>query len=233
MLPVSSLLSPQRALTASTVAAVNHLLAQEAWARDSLARHAGKVARIRIEQWRGNLDLCLHVARDGMLEAAGSEDAPAVTIHVKLADVPLILQQRDRAFSYVRIDGDAEFANTISQLSKGLRWDAEHDLERVVGPIAARRLAGGAREAASQAKAVGQRLVENLAEYLIEEQRMLVRDASGAAFGEDVTRLRDDAERTAKRIARLEQKLAALEPPKLLESPPAVPILPAPSSEAR
>jgi ubiquinone biosynthesis protein UbiJ len=149
----------------------------------------------------------MRVARDGMLETAGADDAASVTIHVKLADVPLILQNRDRAFSYVRIDGDAEFANTISQLSKGLRWDAEHDLERVFGPIGAVRLADGARSAVTGAATAGRRLAENVAEFLLEERRVLVRPATVDTFADDVGHLRDDVERTAKRIARLEQKL--------------------------
>jgi ubiquinone biosynthesis protein UbiJ len=130
-----------------------------------------------------------------------------VTIHVKASDLPLILQNRDRAFSYVRIEGDAEFANTISQLSKGLRWDAEHDLERFLGPIAANRLAGGARAAVSHATGAGRRLAENVAEFLLEERRVLIRPSSVDAYADEVNRLRDDAERAAKRIARLEQKM--------------------------
>ena len=196
-----SFLSP----TAPAVATINHLLAQEAWARDALMRHAGKTACIDT----GHLALRMRVARDGMLETAGVDDAASVTIHVKLSDLPLIVQNRDRAFSYVRIEGDAEFANTISQLSKGLRWDAEHDLERVFGPIGAVRLAGGARSAVNGAATAGRRLAENVAEFLLEERRVLVRPAAVDAFADDVGRLRDDVERTAKRIAKLEQKLAA------------------------
>jgi ubiquinone biosynthesis protein UbiJ len=197
MSPTSSLL----------VATVNHLLAQEAWARDTLMRRAGQVACISVEQLRGRVRLCMRVAKDGMLETAGDGDVPDVTIHVKLSDLPLILQNRDRAFSYVRIDGDAEFANTISQLSKGLRWDAEHDLERVFGPIAATRLAGGARAAVSHATSASRRLAENVAEFLLEERRVLIRPSSVDAFADEVNRTRDDVERAAKRIARLEQTL--------------------------
>jgi len=193
-------------MTASAVATINHLLAQEAWARDTLMRHAGKVACIDM----GHLRLCMRVARDGMLETARLDDVPAVTIHVKLGDLPLILQNSERAFSYVRIDGDAEFANTISQLSKGLRWDAEHDLERFLGPIAAARLVGGARSAAGGAVSAGRRLAENVAEFLLEERRVLVRPDHVDGFGDEVSRLRDDVERNAKRIAKLEQKLLAL-----------------------
>jgi len=198
---------PQGGLSAPAVATINHLLAQEAWARDTLMRHAGKTAVISIEQLSGHLQVRLRVARDGMLEAADADDTAAVTIHVKLSDLPLILQNRDRAFSYVRIDGDAEFANTISQLSNGLRWDAEYDLERLFGPIAANRLAGGARSAAEGAANAGRRLAENVAEFLLEERRVLVRPASVDSFADDVSRVRDDVERAAKRLAKLEKAL--------------------------
>ena len=203
MLPSLSSLSPQHAFTLPAVAAINHLLAQEAWARALLARHAGKDACIDA----GLAQLRLHVARDGLLEAGKGDAAPSVTIRVKPADLPLIAQDRSRALSYVKIEGDAEFANVISQLANGLRWDAEHDLERVVGPLGARRLAETARRAAGGATAAGRRLAENLAEFLAEERQVVVRPAQRDAFAGDVVRLRDDVERTAKRIARLEQQL--------------------------
>lgn len=203
MLPSLSSLSPQHALTLSAVAAINHLLAQEAWARTLLARHAGKDACIDA----GLARLRLHVARDGLLEA-GQGDAANVTIRIKPADLPLIAQDRTRALSYVKIEGDAEFANVISQLANGLRWDAEHDFERVIGPLGARRLVAGARRGAGGAAEAGRRLAENLAEFLAEERPVLVRPVQREAFATDVVRLRDDVERTAKRIARLEQQLA-------------------------
>ena len=203
-------LSPQHALSMPASTVITHRLAQEDWARSALARHAGKVACIDT----GPARLCLRVASDGMLEA-GEEgegmDSADVTIRVKLADLPLILQDRSRALSYVKIDGDAEFANVISQLANGLRWDAEHDLERVVGPLGAQRLVKTARRTAGGATAATRRLAENLAEFLAEERPVLVRPAQREAFAADVVRLRDDVERTAKRIARLEQKLAQLD----------------------
>jgi ubiquinone biosynthesis protein UbiJ len=188
---------------APAIAAINHLLAQEAWARDALALHAGKEACIDT----GHVRLRARVARDGMLEGSNSEDPANVTIRLKLSDLPLIAQNRDRAFSYVKIEGDAEFANTISQLSKGLRWDAEHDLERVFGPIGATRLVGGAKSVFGSASATGRRLAENMAEYLLEEKPVLIRPALVDQFAEDVSRMRDDVERLDKRIAKLEQKL--------------------------
>lgn len=201
--PSPASLFPPR-LIIPVVAAINHLLAQEAWARATLALHAGKEALIDT----GAVQLRMRVTRDGMVEP-GSDAMPAtVTIRVKLSDVPLILQNRDRAFSYVKIEGDADFANTISQLAKGLRWEAEHDLEKLFGPIAATRLADGARNAASGVAATGKKFAENVAEFLLEERAVLIRPSQVAELGDEITRLRDDVERAAKRLQKIEQTLA-------------------------
>jgi ubiquinone biosynthesis protein UbiJ len=186
-------------------AAINHLLAQEPWARQELQRHAGKIACIDA----GSAALRLRVTADGYLEAAPADEAARVTIRLKLSDLPLIAQNRERAFSYVQIEGDAEFANAISNLSKTLRWEAEHDLEKVIGPIAAVRAVSGAKAAFEAVKAGHQKLAENVAEFLLDEKQVLVRPETVQAYSADVTRLRDDAERFAKRLAKLEQKLGS------------------------
>lgn len=187
------------ALTAPVIATLNHLLAQEPWASRQLALHAGKLACFDA----GAFALRLQVGADGLFEPAAAGAAPSVTVRVKLADLPLMAQQRERAFSYVKVEGDADFANTISQLSKTLRWDAEHDIERLLGPLAARRLVSGARAVAAQAAAGRRKLAENVAEYLLEEQPALVRPAAVEQFSADVARLRDDVERIGKRIDKL------------------------------
>ena len=189
---------------APVFAAINHLLSQEAWARDALAMHAGKEACIDA----GTVALRLRVTADGMVAPSESQEGANVTIRFKLADLPLIAQNRERAFSYVKIEGDAEFANTISQLSRGLRWEAEHDLERFIGPIGATRVVGSARGLFDAVRAGQQKIAENVAEYFLEENPMLVRPVMADDFAGEVSKLRDDVERFAKRIARLESKLA-------------------------
>ena len=151
--------------------------------------------------------LRLRVTADGLLEAAPAEAVASVTIRVKPTDLPLIVQDRARAFSYVRIEGDAEFANALSSLSQSLRWEAEVDLEKLVGPLAANRLAAGARDALKAVKSGHQKIAENVAEYLLDEKQLLVRPHAVEELSADVTRLRDDVERAAKRLAKLEQKL--------------------------
>lgn len=180
-------------------AAINHLLTQEAWARALLTPHAGKVAVFDT----GLLAVRMRVAADGMVEAADADAAAAVTIRVRPSDLPLIMQNRERAFSYVKIEGDADFANTISRLSQSLRWEAEDDLAKVVGDIAAQRIASGTRSAFGVARSLQQSVSENVAEYFLEENPMLMRPQAIAGFTNDVTRLRDDVARLAKRIEKL------------------------------
>lgn len=201
--PNSSALPP--ALLLPVCATINHLLAQEAWARRELALHAGKTACIDA----GSVALRLRVGGDGLVEAAAADSAASVTIRFKLAELPLMAQNRERAFSYVKVEGDAEFANAISRLSQSLRWEAEHDLEKIVGPIAAVRLVSGARAAFEGLLNSQRKLAGNVAEYLLEEKPVLLRPQVVEAFSADVARLRDDVERATKRLDKLDKKLAA------------------------
>ncbi len=192
---LSSLLRPAAAV-------INHLLAQEPWAQAKLIAHRDKTACIDA----GVAQLMLTVTGDGFLKNADDNAVPAVTIHLKLSDLPLILANRERAVSYVRIEGDADFANAISQLSQSLRWDAEEDLGKVVGDIAATRIVSGAKSMAAAAQTTQKQLAENVAEYFLEEQPMLIRPHVMSEFSSEVVKLRDDLERLSKRIEKLERR---------------------------
>jgi ubiquinone biosynthesis protein UbiJ len=195
--------------------AINHLLAQEPWAQQKLLAHGGKTAAIDT----GMLVLRLRVTADGFVEAAdhvgddagkdASSEAAAsdVTIKIKLSDLPLLAANAERAFSYVKIEGDADFANAISQVSQNVRWDAAHDLSKVIGEIAAQRLVSTAQSATTAMRSAHRSLTENLAEYFLEEQPMLVRPAAVSEMGGEIGKLRDDIERLAKRIEKLESKV--------------------------
>jgi len=187
---------------------VNHLLAQEPWAAARLQKHAGKTACIDIEI----LQLRVKVGADGLLLAAedpSETNSDQVILKIKPADLPLIAQNRERAVSYVKIEGDADFANTLSQLSQDLRWEAEEDLSKLFGDVAAVRMVATGKSLLENAKRTHQNLQENLAEYFLEENPMLVRPQAVRAFGEQVSKTRDDVERLMKRLERLEKMKVA------------------------
>jgi ubiquinone biosynthesis protein UbiJ len=68
-------------------------------------------------------------------------------------------------------------------------------------------MVSGARAAFSAARTGQHKLAENVAEFLLDEKQLLVRPHAVEELSADVTRLRDDVERAAKRLAKLEQKL--------------------------
>jgi len=185
----------------STAPFINHLLAQETWARNKLLPHAGKIACIDLHAFQ----LRLKVGVDGYLESAAAQTSPNVTIRARLSDLPLMAQNRERAFSYVKIEGDADFANTISHLSQELKWEAEADLSKIFGDIAAVRMVDGAKSMFKTAQQTHLKIQENLAEYFLEENPLLVRPAAVQGFATEVNKTRDDVERLIKRIEKLER----------------------------
>lgn len=191
----------QSPLTAGLTAAVNHLLSRQPQLSAALAAHAGKSATIDAGLQR----FCWQVAADGLLQAAQAEPA-SVTISIAPADLPLIMANPERAVAHVHLSGDADFARAISEVATGLRWDAEADLSHVVGDIAAVRIVQVAKSMAAELKSGGRKLAENIAEYLLEENPMLLYRRAGDDFASDVAVLRDDVERLSKRIALLEKQ---------------------------
>lgn len=187
-------------LATPAAATINHLLSRQPALCRRLAVHAGKTACIDT----GIMTLNLSVAADGLLQSA-TDEKPNVTIRLKPADVPRMLAEMERAFSYVAIEGDADFAKAISDVAMGLRWEAEEDLAPFVGDIAAVRIVKTARAAMSTAKSNAHNLAENIAEYLLEENPTLLRPEAADRFAMEVAILRDDTERLAKRIALLER----------------------------
>ncbi len=181
------------------VAAINHLLVRQPSLSSKLAAHADKVARIDL----GVVQLDVAVATDGLLQVATCE--PNVTITIQPSQLPRILSDMNRAFSYVTISGDADFARAISELASELRWDLEEELAPLIGDIAAVRIAHAARDVVGTLKSGARALAENMAEYWLEENPTLLYRHAGEDFATEVALLRDDVERLSKRIERVER----------------------------
>jgi len=186
-------------LSSFPLAAFNHVLAQEPWVRDRLVAHQGKIACVEA----GWFALRLKVAPDGSLKVAATGAAANVTIRMAASDVPAMLRNRDRAMAYVKIEGDADFAQSLSSVAQALRWDVEADLSQWLGDIAAHRLVAGTKTVLATVKSTQQKLAENTAEYFLEEVPLLVRSHRMADFTSAVVTLRDDVERLTKRIEKL------------------------------
>jgi len=190
-------------LSASFSAFVNHLLAPAAWARESLAEHAGKIAVFELFPLR----VAVVVDPDGTLRAAPENAAPAVTIRLTPATALQILAEGEDAWRKANVEGDTGLASVISKVAANLRWDFEEDLSRVFGDIAAHRMAEAGRSAGAWPKQAASAIAGNVAEFLTEEKHLLVTPLRAAEFVRDVDELRDAVERLDKRIERLQRQV--------------------------
>jgi ubiquinone biosynthesis protein UbiJ len=190
-----------QSLPAPLLTAINHLLAQAGWARERLAPFAGHAAQIKLPPF----EAAFLVAADGCIAALPDATSPELEVSISLpAATPLLaLQGKDAVMRAARIEGSAEFAETLGFIIRNLRWDAEEDLSRIVGDIAAHRIVAGTREFAAWQRQAAQNFAENLAEYFTEEQPLIARQADIAAFCSEMDRLRDDVARLEKRLQRL------------------------------
>jgi ubiquinone biosynthesis protein UbiJ len=186
-------------LPAPLLAAINHLLGQAPWARQKLAPFAGHAALIRLPPF----EAAFLIDAEGCLAVPEATAELEVSISLPAATPLLALQGKDEVMRAARIEGSAEFAETLGFVIRNLRWDAEEDLSGLVGDIAAHRIVGGAREFAAWQQQAARNFAENLAEYFTEEQPLIARRAAIAEFSADIDRLRDDLARLEKRVARL------------------------------
>ena len=114
----------------------------------------------------------------------------------------------DRARASAHVAGDAEVAGRYRELFALARPDLEEELSRLVGDLPARRLSLAAQGAISWIGKLGRTVGENVAEYLQEESRDLVRPGPRSRNSlQGVDRLRDTADRVEARLARIEQRL--------------------------
>lgn len=186
-----------------SVAALNHLLAQQSGLPRRLQPMAGKVARLQLPPH----DIRFVIDNDGLLSA--SEQEANATLSIPLSLVPRLLTHDQGALNEIHISGESEFAAELGRVLMQLEWDATEDLSRLIGDVAANRLSQLGQSLFGTRGQWLKNLSENLIEHWTEEQPLIAQKTQIEQFINDVDTLRDDAERLEKRLARL-QALSSL-----------------------
>ena len=101
------------------------------------------------------------------------------------------------------MSGEPRLASEVLALAQHLRWDVEEDLSKVFGDVLAHRMAEAGRAFAAWQADAARRLIESVADYAVDEKRVLVARQEVEGFAEAVARLRDAVERLEKRVQRL------------------------------
>jgi ubiquinone biosynthesis protein UbiJ len=190
-------------------AALNRLLESEPWARERLAPFAGEVLELRapplpVLRFAIAADGRLLPGADGRLAPAAAEATASLTISLGPGVLAAAMRGEEQLLRAVDVAGNARLASEVMFLFRHLRWDAEEAAAKIVGDVAAHRLAGIARGAVAWHADAARRIAESLVEYATEEKRLLVTRGELEGIAAAHASLRDGLERLAKRIDRLQ-----------------------------
>jgi ubiquinone biosynthesis protein UbiJ len=183
------------------VAFFNHLLDDAPWARERLVPFSGRTTRVVLAPLP---DLQFRVCEDGRVDASDAPH-PHLVVTLKPAALPLLARRDEALLREMTFTGDAELAAALQLLFRNLEWDVEEDLARVVGDVAAHRIASTAQSFVAWQREAAERAGRNVSEYLTEEAAILAQPADVTRFGGEVDELRDAVERLEKRLDRLER----------------------------
>lgn len=182
---------------------LNHLVNQNSWARQQLQPFGGKTVKFGIPP----LSTHLTILEDGGLAMAGESAAPDAIIVVPPSVALRLLANDDAASTLVTLEGDTELAAALSRVLRGMSWEYEEDLSKIIGDVPAHQLAELGRKAGHEIKSQSFNLMQMLVEYWQEEQPMLAKKRHVESFNREIDTLREDCERLEKRSERLEKQL--------------------------
>ena len=183
----------------AAAASINHLLRGSSWAREALLPHAGKTACFEILPFA----LSLTVLPNGEVEVAPAGASASVTLRLTPGLALRLAARDENAWREVEVAGDSEFAATINQLVRQLRWDVEEDLSRFFGDVAAHRMAETGRSFRRWGERTTEHAGRSLAGYWTEEDPLIASAPEVMDFNREVDVVRDDVARLEKRLDRI------------------------------
>jgi ubiquinone biosynthesis protein UbiJ len=187
---------------------LNRYVSESTAAMDLLEELAGSSFAVRIE---GTGLACVLIAETDRIALKAEVGAPTATLRAAPIDLLRLVRAGGVASlkgTRAELTGDLQIAERFAELLRLARPDFEDELSRWIGDVAAHEVGRAVRHAAAWLGKASAALRMNAAEYLQEESRALPAALEAEAFYGDVERLRDDVERAAARLQRLERQSA-------------------------
>jgi len=186
---------------------LNNNIPEVTRARELCAQLAGTTVAIRVKSTALTAYFKIHdesIALSGVLE----ED-PDICITGSLLTLARMASSGDVAAirdGSLELIGDVETAQAFQELLSAAKPDFEEGLSAVIGDAAAHSLGTASNSVRSWASDVRSTMGANIREYLQEESRDLPSRYEFERYGSEVGNLRDDVERLAARINRLQER---------------------------
>ena len=174
-------------------------------ARELCAQLAGTAIAVRVSGT--GLAASFVFESDAVALTASSDRDPDVVISGSPLSLAKLAQSGgENVIRSGRVDltGNVETAQAFQALLAAARPDIEEELSRVIGDVAAHGLGEFARGVSAWAHDARTTMGDNVREYLQEESGNVPTREEIDAFAADVNTLRDDVERAAARLDRLQ-----------------------------
>ena len=197
---------PLEALLRPIAEVLNRNIAETTPARELATQLDGKTVAIRVRDTA--LAMYFVFDQDTVTLATEFDADPDVVITGSL--VTLARMAGGAGAQVIRdgdidLTGDAATAQRFQTLLDHAKPDVEEELSRVIGDVAAHQLAEFARGVGNWVRGARSTMGDNIREYLQEERRDLPTRYEVEQFSQRVGKLRDDVERIAARLKRLER----------------------------
>ena len=185
-------------------AIANRMLEREAWARQRLAAHAGRVFVVAA----GPAAAAFAIDEAGKLAStpAGGR-TPDLTLRLSPLDVPAFLADPARWDRYVATAGDPALATTLKDLAPTMPWLVEQAFASVLGAIVGQRVADAGRRLLAFPEYAAERVGSSIASYAHEQSGMLATGDEARTFAAQVDALAAKVDALAARVDALSGRL--------------------------
>jgi ubiquinone biosynthesis protein UbiJ len=180
----------------------NRALEQERWAREKLARHAGRTLRIYL----GPAKQVFAIDADGRLSE--SDASPDLTLTLSPLRLPALLARPERWDELVAAEGDSALAATVGELALTLPWFVEEVFAKTFGPVLGQRLAELGRRLLQFPDYAGQRFGDSIASYIGNEAQFAAAAPEARVMGREIAALAARVDALALRIETLDATVA-------------------------
>jgi ubiquinone biosynthesis protein UbiJ len=194
----------QFSVPALILKSINHVIEQEKWAHDLLLSREGQIVAISLPV--GNFQLMI---QNGLLaNTSDNTGVAAVSLEISQEAIWAFLREgKSGAMKFVRISGDVDFAADLNRLAADLKWEAEEDLAKLIGDAPSRRILLESKKLFQQASLAVDDFKLGLRDYLVNEKNILLGAQQFNEFKSEIRLLRDQLDRTEKKIIKLDESI--------------------------
>ena len=196
-------------------AAINHVLRYDPAALNSLSRQQGRLLCVRIDALNPVL---IRIVDNGIVLSLapatgdnGSLNSADATLSGSAADFFALARASDKAHalisSAIDMDGDSEFALSLTRVAQNLDIDWEALITPLTGGLLAHQLGKGLRGLLSWGKSSAPAYRNAVKEYLEDEAQLLAPAPLAAQFADEVDQLRLATDRLEARTLRLAARM--------------------------